>query len=301
VTGLLNAVSYPAMSIFLIRHGETEGNAARIVQRPDIPLSPRGQAQAERLARRLADAGITGIFSGGRSPTVRQGGLNSSIPDMSVDLSAAPYLDQFAQPNINIHSQTIKQVDLDYDGTPYYPDWPNSVLPDRFPSTFLQFQPFTRFGQRYPQIQFVTDNSATQFVTGCDPQSGQNCVLPAPGPGNFYPYWTQARVGGACVWEFGNMRNGNTFGGVTQYGTVNSGTLGAFASAMVVADILRLLHGGESYSVISTDLRNPSSIKAVPNAQPGEWPNPAHIKQGESEIVAGHYTVILTARLKLTS
>src|ERR1700722_14720760 len=122
--------------------------------------------------------------------------------------------------------------DLDYDGTPYYPDWPNSVFPDRFPSTFLQFQPFTGFGQRYPQIQFVTDNSATQFVTGCDPQSGQNCVLPVPGPGNFYPYWTQARVGGACVWEFGNVRNGNTFGGDKQYGSVGPTTLGAFASAV---------------------------------------------------------------------
>lgn len=40
--------------IFLVRHGETIGNAARIVQRPDTPLSPRGLAQAERLARRLA-------------------------------------------------------------------------------------------------------------------------------------------------------------------------------------------------------------------------------------------------------
>lgn len=49
--------------IFLIRHGETAGNAGRIVQRPDIPLSPRGVAQAERLARRLADAGITAILS----------------------------------------------------------------------------------------------------------------------------------------------------------------------------------------------------------------------------------------------
>ena len=49
--------------IFLIRHGETAGNAARIVQRPDIPLSERGIAQAERLARRLADAGIAGILA----------------------------------------------------------------------------------------------------------------------------------------------------------------------------------------------------------------------------------------------
>jgi 2,3-bisphosphoglycerate-dependent phosphoglycerate mutase len=49
--------------LFLIRHGETEGNALRIVQRPDIPLSPRGVMQAERLARRLASLGIVRIVS----------------------------------------------------------------------------------------------------------------------------------------------------------------------------------------------------------------------------------------------
>ena len=49
--------------ILLIRHGETAGNAARIVQKPDIPLSPRGEAQADALARRLAGDGITQIFS----------------------------------------------------------------------------------------------------------------------------------------------------------------------------------------------------------------------------------------------
>ena len=49
--------------LFLIRHGETEGNAQRIVQRPEIPLSPRGVIQAERLARRLAAEGIVRIVS----------------------------------------------------------------------------------------------------------------------------------------------------------------------------------------------------------------------------------------------
>jgi probable phosphoglycerate mutase len=49
--------------IFLIRHGETMGNASRVVQHPDDPLSPRGIAQAERLARRLAGEGITAILS----------------------------------------------------------------------------------------------------------------------------------------------------------------------------------------------------------------------------------------------
>lgn len=51
------------MSIFLIRHGETLGNASRTVQLPDNPLSPRGVAQAERLARRLASAGIASILA----------------------------------------------------------------------------------------------------------------------------------------------------------------------------------------------------------------------------------------------
>jgi broad specificity phosphatase PhoE len=51
------------VSLFLIRHGETVGNASRTVQLPDNPLSARGQAQAERLAKRLATAGIAHIVS----------------------------------------------------------------------------------------------------------------------------------------------------------------------------------------------------------------------------------------------
>jgi broad specificity phosphatase PhoE len=49
--------------LFLIRHGETVGNASRTVQLPDNPLSPRGVAQAERLARRLASEGVAQILS----------------------------------------------------------------------------------------------------------------------------------------------------------------------------------------------------------------------------------------------
>jgi 2,3-bisphosphoglycerate-dependent phosphoglycerate mutase len=43
--------------IVLVRHGETEGNAARVVQREDSPLNARGLAQAERLAERVASLG----------------------------------------------------------------------------------------------------------------------------------------------------------------------------------------------------------------------------------------------------
>jgi hypothetical protein len=119
--------------------------------------------------------------------------------------------------------------DLDYDGSGYRADWPNSLRAGPFPTPFLQLQPVTVGGRQYPQIQFETDNSATQLNTNCDTTTGQNCVLPPVGPGNFYPYFTQARVGGFCVWEFGNMRNGNAFGGDAQYGSVTPATIGAFA------------------------------------------------------------------------
>jgi hypothetical protein len=119
--------------------------------------------------------------------------------------------------------------DLDYDGTPYYPDWPHSLTPGPFPSPFLQQQPVTAGGHTYPRIQFVTDASATEFNTNCDLVTGSGCVLPPKGPGSFYPYWTLAKVAGQCVWEFGNMHNGSTFGRDAQYGLVGPGTIGAFA------------------------------------------------------------------------
>jgi 2,3-bisphosphoglycerate-dependent phosphoglycerate mutase len=49
--------------IFLIRHGETLGNASRTVQLPDNPLSPLGIAQAERLAKRFEREGVAAILS----------------------------------------------------------------------------------------------------------------------------------------------------------------------------------------------------------------------------------------------
>jgi hypothetical protein len=81
---------------------------------------------------------------------------------------------------------------------------------------------------RYPQIQFVTDASATEFNTNCNLETGKGCVLPPKGPGHFYPYWTLGKVGGQCVWEFGNMHNGRFFGGDKQYGKVTPTSIGAF-------------------------------------------------------------------------
>jgi broad specificity phosphatase PhoE len=44
------------MTLLIIRHGETPLNVTRVLQPADTPLSARGQAQAEALARRLARA-----------------------------------------------------------------------------------------------------------------------------------------------------------------------------------------------------------------------------------------------------
>lgn len=49
--------------IVVIRHGETMGNARRVLQQPETPLSDRGLAQARRVAERLAEENIEAIWS----------------------------------------------------------------------------------------------------------------------------------------------------------------------------------------------------------------------------------------------
>jgi 2,3-bisphosphoglycerate-dependent phosphoglycerate mutase len=48
--------------IYLVRHGETELNATRVLQPPATPLSAHGLAQAERVAARLAGAGLLRVW-----------------------------------------------------------------------------------------------------------------------------------------------------------------------------------------------------------------------------------------------
>jgi probable phosphoglycerate mutase len=50
------------MTILLVRHGETAGNAARVMQRPDIPLNERGIRQAAQLADRLLALGFVHVL-----------------------------------------------------------------------------------------------------------------------------------------------------------------------------------------------------------------------------------------------
>lgn len=41
--------------------------------------------------------------------------------------------------------------------------------------------------------------------------------------------------------------------------------VGAFASTLVIADLLRLLHGGAEMAILALDLRDPRGLRAVPN------------------------------------
>ena len=51
------------MVLLMIRHGEMDGNAQRMVQVPETPLNQRGLAQAQALAGRLAERPIRRILS----------------------------------------------------------------------------------------------------------------------------------------------------------------------------------------------------------------------------------------------
>ena len=109
----------------------------------------------------------------------------------------------------------VQNGDRDFDGTSYWSDWPESLTPRRHPSPFLQREPLTR-GRRYGRIQFQTTAAGNEAT--CMP-TGEGCAVPPPGaPGNFYPWWTQAKVDGTCVWEFGQMHNGQSFGRTHQFG-----------------------------------------------------------------------------------
>jgi probable phosphoglycerate mutase len=51
------------MTLLFIRHGETALNAARVMQPADTPLSPRGRAQAQAVAQRLATLRPAAVLS----------------------------------------------------------------------------------------------------------------------------------------------------------------------------------------------------------------------------------------------
>ncbi|HZU40569.1 MAG TPA: hypothetical protein VE992_05940 [Solirubrobacteraceae bacterium] len=115
--------------------------------------------------------------------------------------------------------------DLDFDGTPYWADWPTTaILPTRFPGSFVQQLPTSR--QRSYREFFIQTDAALSEST-CTASSIDGCAIPPPNaPGKFYPYFTRGRIGAACAVEFGNVSSGNTYGRDAQYGANMAPVLG---------------------------------------------------------------------------
>jgi hypothetical protein len=134
--------------------------------------------------------------------------------------------------------------DLDFDGTPYYPDWPTSTSAGKlFPGSFVESLPSSE-NAAYSQYIIQTDVALSEST--CTGTAG--CTVPPSGPGNFYPYWSTTSAGGqdqgpgqgpgqgpsqgpgqgqdrggpgSCSLLFGNVsgRGINTMGGDAQFGT----------------------------------------------------------------------------------
>jgi 2,3-bisphosphoglycerate-dependent phosphoglycerate mutase len=94
------------MTILLVRHGETAGNAARILQRADVPLNERGLRQAECLADRLAAHGCVHV-------------LCSDL--LRARMTAAPLLSRPGMVHVTLEESPLLQERNfgDLRGTPY--------------------------------------------------------------------------------------------------------------------------------------------------------------------------------------
>jgi hypothetical protein len=118
--------------------------------------------------------------------------------------------------------------DLDFDGTPYWPEWPvGKSATDTLPGSFVESLP--RSGNKRYSQYFVQSDLALSEST-CPANSTQGCAIPAPNsPGKFYPYWSRVSSGNSCVLEFGNVSSGagvNDLGQDAQYGSDQLFTLG---------------------------------------------------------------------------
>jgi hypothetical protein len=118
--------------------------------------------------------------------------------------------------------------DLDFDGSPYWTEWPTGNQPTLYPSTFVEQFPTTHGNRQYSQYFFQTDIALSEST--CTATTLGGCTVPPQGPGGFYPYWTEVHGFGSCALEFGNVSGRGPFltdfGKDAQYGQNMFTTLG---------------------------------------------------------------------------
>jgi broad specificity phosphatase PhoE len=120
------------MSVYLIRHGQTNGNRDRIVQTPDIPLSELGQRQAIQLAHRFTDIPITKIICSdylrtqqtaapihafkqstlSLHPLLREKNFGDLRGKAYDDIDADFFAEGYTPPNGESHQQFVERINL---------------------------------------------------------------------------------------------------------------------------------------------------------------------------------------------
>jgi len=120
------------MSIYLIRHGQTNGNRDRILQTPDTPLSDLGHQQAKQLAQAFQDISIENIIcsdyirtqqtaaplhaiqqsSFSLQPLLRERSFGDLRGKAYADIDADIFDESYAPPNGETQHQFIERVNL---------------------------------------------------------------------------------------------------------------------------------------------------------------------------------------------
>jgi hypothetical protein len=123
-------------------------------------------------------------------------------------------------------ADVFQNGDLDFDGSPYYPEWPTGTAATSIlPGSFQQSVPSSS-GNGYASFFFQTDVALSESL--CTPSTPSGCAVPPTNaPGKFYPYWSEASTHSVCTIEFGNVTAGvRAFGKDAQYGKDQVGTYG---------------------------------------------------------------------------
>ena len=143
--------------------------------------------------------------------------------------------------------------DLDFDGPPYLPDWPDGsqnhpspILIGAFSGRGIGPMSFNDHGRgegdppysnAYDTLQFETDIPQSEVLTvpPCNTATGVGCVVPPVGAA-FYPFYSQLGSRDGCLFTFGNDipgRTTNDFGKDAQYGSPSARFAGTFTSGVM--------------------------------------------------------------------
>lgn len=114
------------MTLYLVRHGQTDGNHQRIVQTPDAPLSAVGHRQAQELADAFATIKLAQVLCSVHTRT-RQ----SIMPLMHLRNCPVRYHELLTERNFgDLRGQAYDQIQADFFAHDYHP--PNGETGEEF-------------------------------------------------------------------------------------------------------------------------------------------------------------------------